>query len=855
MSFPPIVRPELYDRLDAARRGGGRVLLLCAAAGSGKTVAIADWIRRRSAGPATVVGWVTVTAELDRAERLWAAVCNRLSLPAAAPAHTGGFTAPDTLATNVVAALENTTVHRLLVLDDAHRITDPFALAGLEYLLGHLPASVTVIVCARFDPPVRWHALELDGRVIRLGSEQLALTAAQVRALCAQHECDLDDAELAEVMRLTRGWAGAVRITAIHLAAHRGERAAALAALAEPSVVSDFLTGELLDTLTPPLRQFLLYTCIPESFTAPLAEALAGPAARHLLRELERINFPITRTLRGNRLWLSYHPLLRSHFRDEIRYAGAELVDDLNLRAAAWFDGAHLPLAALPHLLGDGTRDRLAEFLRQRGMAIVLDGEGAALFDRIDSAGSVLADDPYIRLLRAIDALTRGDAAGALAYLAPAHGRPGVDREHIVPASWLPPLTRAALVDASVLSNAITEPPVPAPAEPVGQSDIDCYLATQRATALLLRGDREGGERQLRRGLALAATANQPLLTVRSVTRLAVAAGFAGDVTAMHERATKALGIAADHELPDSADAAQAAALAVFGAYLRGEPWREEAAAALLGTEEQSDGSIRPTAGWPSYVIGRLLAFDTAADRYAAAEALRHSMLAALERGGPFPVTVAALLPHVVWALLAVREPRTAHLLIERAHTLAGAAPEVELSRAALALGTGKASMLDTLLDPLLARDSGLGTVDRVTIWLLYAARNTAHNPHRERLALERALAHAEPHLLVRPFLDVPGAVGLLDGQAGSFGRHEDFVERIRHHPRARRATVDAQPLTATETTVLQRLPSGRTAAQIADDLGVSVNTVKTHLRGIYAKLGVNSRTAALERARRLGLL
>ncbi|WP_459961770.1 LuxR C-terminal-related transcriptional regulator [Nocardia sp. IFM 10818] len=855
MSFPPIDRPELYDRLDSARRGGGRVLLLCAAAESGKTVAVADWIRRRSAGTATAVGWVTVTAELDRAERLWAAVCDRLGLPAAAPAHTGGFTAPDTLATNLVAALRETTVPRLLVLDDAHRITDPFALAGLEYLLRHLPASVTVIVCARFDPPMRWHELELDGRVIRVGSGQLALTAAQVRALCAQHECELDDAELAEVMRLTRGWAGAVRITAIHLAAHRGERAAALAALAEPSIVSDFLSGELLDTLTPPLRQFLLYTCIPESFTAPLAEALAGPAARHLLRELERINFPITRTLRGDQLWLSYHPLLLSHFRDEIRYAGAELVDDLNLRAAAWYDGARLPLAALPHLLGDGTHDRLAEFLRQRGMAIVLDGDGAALFDRIDGAGSALADDPYVWLLRAIDALTHGDAAEALGYLTLARSRPAADREHIVPASWLVPLTRAALVDASVLSNAIADPPVPAPAEPVGHPDIDCYLATQRATALLLRGDREGGERQLRRGLALAATANQPLLTVRSVTRLAVAAGFAGDVTAMRDRATKALGIAADHDLPDSADAGQAAALAAFGAYLRGEPWREDAAEALLSTEEQSDGSVLPAAGWPAHVIGRLLAFDTAADRYPAAEALRHSMLAALEQGGPFPVTVAALLPHVVWALLAVREPRTAHLLTERARTLLGEVPEVELSRAAVALGIGRATVLDTLLDPMLARDASSGTVDRVTMWLLCAARNTAHNPHRGRVALERALACAEPHLLVRPFLDVPGAVGLLDGQAGSFGRHEDFVERVRHHPGARRAMADAQPLTVTETTVLQRLPSGRTAAQIAADLGVSVNTVKTHLRGIYAKLGVNSRTAALERARRLGLL
>ncbi|WP_067535064.1 AAA family ATPase [Nocardia crassostreae] len=600
LSFPPIDRPELYDRLDAAARGGGRVLLLCAAAGSGKTVAVADWIRRRPRPPDTTVGWLTVTAAFDDAAAFCAAVRDSLRLPAAAAAGPGDLLAPDAHAANLIAALGSTTAPVLLVLDDAHEITDPFALAALEYLLRHLPAAVTVIVCARADPPVRWHALELNGRVVRLGPDQLALTDAQVRQLCEQHECRLDGAALAEVVRLTRGWAGAVRSTAIHLAAHNGDGAAALATLAGPSnAVSDFLAGELIGALAPPLRQFLLYTCIPESFTTQLAEALAGPGARHQLRELERLNFPITRSVRDDQLWLSYHPLPRSHFRGEIQYAGAELVDDLNLRAAAWYDAARLPLAALPHLLGASDRDRLAQFLRRHGMAIVLGGDGAALFDQIDSARTTLADDPYVWLLRAIDALTRGDTVDAMTYLSLAHRREGDTDggDHIVPASWLTPLTRAALVDASVLSNAIPDPPVPAPAVPAGQPDIDCYLATQRATALLLRGDRAGGERQLHRGLALAATTRQPQLTLRSVTRLAVAAGLAGDVTAMHDRAAKALGIAAEHDLPDSADTGQATALAVFGAYLRGERWRPEQAEALLTTDEQGDGSIRPTAG------------------------------------------------------------------------------------------------------------------------------------------------------------------------------------------------------------------------------------------------------------------
>jgi LuxR family maltose regulon positive regulatory protein len=64
-----------------------------------------------------------------------------------------------------------------------------------------------------------------------------------------------------------------------------------------------------------------------------------------------------------------------------------------------------------------------------------------------------------------------------------------------------------------------------------------------------------------------------------------------------------------------------------------------------------------------------------------------------------------------------------------------------------------------------------------------------------------------------------------------------------------------AGPLSDSETRVLRYLPTNLTAPEIAAELSVSLNTVKTHMRNLYAKLGVHRRAEALSRARDLGLL
>ena len=186
-----------------------------------------------------------------------------------------------------------------------------------------------------------------------------------------------------------------------------------------------------------------------------------------------------------------------------------------------------------------------------------------------------------------------------------------------------------------------------------------------------------------------------------------------------------------------------------------------------------------------------------------------------------------------------------------------GEGAETAVLRAALALDRGRPDVAERHVAPVLAGDlpvaSGVTSVSAhligASVWERQGGRVRAHR------ALVDALALAEPLGLARPFLDCgPQVLALLDDGIGRFGRSEPFVALLR----SRRAAHEApgpQNLTARELELLAELPTLGTNEEIAAALVVSVNTVKTHLRSIYRKLGVSTRREAMLVARRRGLV
>ncbi|MEV0354920.1 LuxR C-terminal-related transcriptional regulator [Nocardia sp. NPDC050697] len=791
--------------------GPRRVVLVCAPPGSGKTVAVAEWFRKfRESAPEAEMHWVACHPDGPAVADL---------LP---PARRGG-SAPGHPAEPA----------RVLVIDDAHLVSDPRSLAAVDYFLHHA-ADTALVLIARRDPPLAWHSLVLETRVVRVGAADLALDREETSHLLAGYGIRPERIDLDALLRLTHGWAAPVRIAATELGGHTDVRAAAAALLDPTTEAGAFLTDMLIAPQPAPVRTFLIRTSIPERFTTALAGRLAGEAAPEILDRLLRENFPLAPVYRDGALWFGYHPLVRAHLLGaaERARAGAEC----HRITAAWHLGAGAPAAALPHVLGENGQRGLPAFLGDPALRMILQGAGRALFDGLAGAQSVEADDPAVWALRAVDAVERADTAHALTYLDLACRRTG--NGTAVPRGQLVALVLAAtLATALALATGIDDVQLPDVVPASGSPGVDGYTAVQSGTARAVRGDRATGIDDLYRALALARVAADPRLILRAESRLATLLGWSGRLTAGAEQAAAATTTASVAGLKPALGEADSAA--AYIAFLRGtEP--------PPGTEAQ--GPLRA-------VLDGLTGTGDDADRHRRADALRRHVTELLRTAAlPDRVALELLLPHVVRALLESGTPRTARLLLGHARGELGDRPGVVLARAVLAAGLHRPDQTRALLDPL-QRDPGATVPQHAVLVYLLEARAQAAlgTPGKARAALLRALELAGPERIVRPFLETPGILELLDDDAGTFIEHNAFAAAIRTHPGAER---DAAPLlTETERTVLAQLPSGRTARQIADTLGVSVNTVKTHLRRIYTKFGTSSRAGTLQHARRAGLL
>lgn len=854
LTCEPIARFELFDRLDGTdRQGTARVVIVSAPAGAGKTVLLLDWIERRlrPRAPETRIAWLTVTESFNRDRGSWPAVGAALSQALGASTPPPGTT----FAAHVIDVLSEHRAPAVLVIDDAHLLTDSRALAALEYLIRHAPPTLTIVLSGRFEPPLRWHTLNIGGRVTRIRKWHLALTRSLAAQLFTQHGCTLTEPELDAVMESTQGWTAMVRIAALVVSGGARDRAASLAMLAAPApAVEDFLVGEVLRGLPERMLEFLIRTSVPERFTEELADRLLDQRTLETLNELQRIGFPFVRRSDGGALWFTYHPMVRAYLLVQASGLGDAELSDLHLRTARGLCDMGLPAQALPHLLALHDREPLRKFLRDNGLGLVFDGAGPELLDQLDRAGSEISDDPFVWRLRAIDAVARGADREALAYLELIRSQPS-SLPSLAPAHWLDALGFAVSIDAVLSSGASlgdrdARQELPA----TGNLDIDCYLAVQTASDMLLHGRIERGEALLCSGITLAERTGRQRLVLRSLSRLTISSIYAGAITTARTRAEYAIGYAREHDLRDIADAHRMELILALTRYVNGDDFDVQAITDIAASIE-SEPSGMPVTGLAMLVACQFLLSKAASDRYETVHRVHATMMRLLD-ADPLPAgNHGVQLPGIVRALLKLREMRPAQELAERARAVLGETPEVVLIQAMLADAVHKPRSARALLESLLLQSRSLYSVTELSAWLRYASvLHELAMPTKAAEALEAALRISAPDSIVSPWLDVPEAIELLDIYAGRFGRLDAFAETLRHHPAAVRG--GAQPaLTESETIVLKHLPSSRTTGQIAADLGVSINTVKTHLRGIYGKLEANTRGNAVERARLVGLL
>jgi len=885
-SFAILHRRRVSGLLDEAIRH--RVTLVCGPAGAGKTVACASWAT--SGHPAGPVAWVTLDAD-DHRDWFWAYVSAALRRVPAVPEQAIealADTLPERFPLRLVEVAQAFSQPLVLVLDGVHEISDPGLLTGLDVLIKHAPPGLRLVMLARRPPALQLARLRVAGELADIGGPELACTADEADAYFGLLGLRVAAAERNEVLRRTEGWMAGLRLAVMQAENGSGGRVTALTG--DEPLLTDYLWDEVLAQQDPQTRDFLVRTSLLGELSGDLADALTGGAGgESLLARLSRENSFVTQAGEGEAY--RYHPLLREVLTAELNREYGHEIPALLRRAASWYSGAGRPLEAVRCAAAADDWDLAAEALVAAGADAVMTGGPAELESVLGLfPARWAAGDVTVAAAWASARLWSGDLAGTASYLDSADRalpRAGEDRRRVAEPTLA--ALRVMCAAGTGRGGQLAERARHGRAIAVAAQASAATAAEHRAAGLLwfalgvtslARWDTADAREALGHADRQLGAGGLTALRARARAWLALALACCGELTAAQQAADEAR----KHGAPSvgTAHGRQASFLAAL-AFAQINLGRDDLMAAQRLLDEVDQSRVSPLPGEPPVpAIAQLLrAKVLLADGDPAAAAaglgrLRDTWLAVCP-GLSAAVTVAE-------AEVSLRAGDTgrARALLLLADGDGPGRGDATLAEGSLMLAEGDfAGALETVRPYLATPAAGMaatGTAgpfgpapppgedtasERIGALLVagVARRRLGEGPAAAAL-VETALGLAEPEAGYRVFLDGGAAVrSAITVLVPPTSRFAGFAGRVLERFDTQGSRLASAPgaaevrLTDSERAVLCFLPSHMTNEEISQALFLSVNTVKTHLRSAYRKLGVGSRREAIARGRRLGLL
>ncbi|MFP4346322.1 MAG: LuxR C-terminal-related transcriptional regulator [Anaerolineales bacterium] len=898
-------RPQLLQRLDDGLALGRPLTLVSAPAGFGKTTCIAGWVQALE----RPVAWLSLDPADDDPLRFFTylvaalqRIDESLGQEIAGLLHAGQLPPGEIIAATLVNDLLARDAPLALVLDDLQLIQAPFTLEVLEQLVENVPPSLHLVLLTREDPSLPLARLRAHNRMTEIRAADLRFAGEEVADFLNDvMNLALAPAEVAALEERTEGWAVGLQLAALSLRG-RADAAAFVAGLSgSHRHILTYLTEEVLNRQPEEIRRFLLQTSILERLSAPLCDAVTQRSdSAALLEQLFAANLFLI-PLDDEGQWYRYHQLFADLLRDlQSTLPGGEK-EELHRRAGRWYacmtdneeqhlgDREAFVDAAIRHALAAGDETLAVQLIEKHALKMLLQWQVRTVEGWIQALPAEWRmHSPQANLALVWINLMRGEPAGAAPYLEQLEAifsDPGAGEDD-------PALLAQWMALQAMLLNAQQRP--------------EKSLALARR-ALEIVPERE---EYVRGQIALVlAGAYQQLgddAAAREAYRMLIREGRAAGNLVFELLGTSALGLMAlDHgELHFAFEIAsqgiermeRSGALLPIGIAQYGElaqvyyQWH---------SLEEAHRYFRRAAE-----VGRLSGFSDAQVYHGIIRARLHYVEGHLEAAVGELESVVDLAR--VEALAAVREEVVAERV--RIYLAQG-----RLTAAEVALAEGGFSLEALLTPPAPVSTQGL-THPRA---LLYnsALRILLHRGRvrGEPASLERALAlagglidaaergHYLPALLETLLLRAQVHAALGDQEhamadaacALELGEPEGFVslfveqgppvaaalqtllEQQRPEsvqPAYVRRILDAfgpapapeprrpqkalvEPLSDRELEVLHLIAAGLKYREIAERLFISLNTVRTHVKAIYGKLGVNNRRQATERGHELGLL
>ncbi len=882
-----ITRSRLVARLAEGLRFGRRLTLVSAPPGFGKTTLIREWAgvtERR-------VAWLSVDEGDNDAALFLRYVIAALAqaddrvvpnavgqvLPDSSPS-----ASPQELLIAAVIRLINDLAgigtDLLLILDDYHLINEFSVHDLVAFLLANQPPGLHIVIGAREDPPLPLALMRARDQVTEIRERDLRFTPEEAAAFLNQTmSLGLSAKSITSLTSRTEGWITGLQLAGLALRQLTGTADEFVAAFAgDDRYIVDYLMAEVLDREPPPgpIRSFLRQTSILDRLSAPLCAALTGrDDAQAMLEHLEGANLFVV-PLDNRREWYRYHVLFAEALR--LTLAAQERIE-LHGRAAEWYEHNEMMAEAVPHSLAAQDWDRTARLIEQTARQALTRGETGTLS----------------RWLQALpEAVTRSRPRLCLAYawVALANGRLDTVEQ------WVQAAIQAASPDDTQVQGEVT---------------------AIRALIAVLRGDTPGAIQLARQALD-SLPADDLFLRGLVALNLGLAYDAQGDMApaSLAYSQAQAIGQASGNDLVSLMSESQLADIKLLQSKLHeaAAMYRQIIQSAESGKQLSIATMAYISMGRLLYEWGDLDAatrhLTTAIElsqQWKSADMpatclvyLAHIRQTQGDVDGTRDLllqTEQALQGHIISPpTVGTVKAFQARLWIRQGNLEAakrwvreyqarpsdmpgypGYLRQVEGATWARVLNAqGKPEAAIQLLDSLLQAAEAAGqTGNVIELLALRALALRAQGQSAQAMTmLERALTLAEPEGYFRIFVDEGEPMRLLlqrmkveDPRKGAEGgRMQEYIGNLLAafgeqpasadlHPSSFISQPLVEPLSERELEVLRLIADGFSNAEIASKLVIAQGTVKRHINNIYGKLGVQSRTQAVAKAREIGLL
>jgi LuxR family maltose regulon positive regulatory protein len=899
--FPPhrpdlVPRPGLLEKLDAGLRG--KLTLVSAPAGFGKTTVVSEWLRY-CGRPAT---WLSVDKhdnDLSRFLIYLIAALQRINAEIGVDVQAAleETLSPhfDILLTRLISEIEKFPDKSIIVLDDYHLINSKQVHDAINFLIEFLPPVIHLVISGRTDPPLPISRLRVRGEVNEVRTPQLRFTKDEVATyLNDLLGFDLSTDGIAALETRTEGWIASLKLAALSMQGRDDWPEFITKFSGSNRYIIDYLVDEVMARQPEEVQTFLRRTSILERFCAPLCEyVIDGHTEIDVLDYIERANLFLI-PLDDHREWYRYHHLFADFLNQKLREIEPERINELHLRASQWYKNAGFVDEAIHHALTAGDLEGATRLVDKIAIDLIVRREPNKLLKLIAQLPLDLCKSyPMLCIIQAFALVFSGQldmVEPALALAEANHYIVGVAPNHgyiTTVRAYLANHEGDILKSIKLTEQALDE---------LQSAPLNRMTLVFKGSAIIWLGvnHRQLGNLDKAKQLFVeAAEINQKagnyyaaLASFEQLAQLAVYRGQLLQAVELYEDGLKLAQSWMDTEgKPRGSLIAAAGPLRGLGTVLYqlndlagatihiqrsanlydlGELWKRIDSLTMLALLRLADGDIETSI--------KLLNQATAIEDTITDQSVNTTELPSLVR---------------LRILLSRAKPGLAYLLADAIRRMGafGLTPNDEVDFSSPS-GYPRECIYSDLAYLLIAQDKASEALPLLTR-LLHAAAKMGRHGDEIRYLVMTALAHhalgndqialdclrqaldlGEPQGYVRLFVDEGQPMMELLQNAISQNVSPDYAGKLLaafpkyvlkpipiEQEQKNNIQILAESLSERELEVIRLMADGYKYREIAERLVVSINTVRYHTRNVYGKLSASNRTQAIIRAKELSLL